>query len=792
MNKLKNLLFLFFFLIAISARSQVLFYDDFESGSLSNWNVRGASAMVISPSGTNRVPENGLYSMQLTNSANAMYALLRQVTTNQSGETMTNTVSVTSNSFKFSVWINDASATATRVFAQMMTHTDGQYAGNIEQVFGIGKYNQTDVTNHITGETEGYNGNKYQGRMSFGMVSGWFNLDAPGSPNRSLGWHLFEIEVGTNTVVHSDPDFGSYPEYVANFYVDGILSKSYTNVYVGEPIIPNKWDSIVVGLGAGSTIGNAFYDGFRVVQGQPFFATHPEPQSLKVGETISLSASVGGSSGVTYQWQKDGTNLPNATAASLTINNAQLSDSGSYRLVASNSLDDAASFAAAVTVNPLIMITVPPVSQRVNSGDTLTLTVAATGSGTLQYQWKKDGEPLPGETSDILTINSATADAAGSYTVVVSNGVDPSAESAPAIVQINSAPDFVDNFPIQAAVNEVLTFPVPVQDDFSVAATPLFDFENVFGTNTIMFRAPNFSGSTGAQLEPGAEQFSQTSTNVPPVHGGTNALHVRWSFIPTATWLRLTTFNTATYPNPTISVVDPLRFDVYTDKDVLLAIGVRETGTTNALGSNGTTTSGIEFVGSTNASTPKPVRLISSNTWTTVEFDFQDDPIRNFAGGNGVLDTSTGKGVLEHLAFARPADSTGGEFNVYLDNFTVVPKDPLRFTLGDAPAGAVIDSATGVITWRPDVEGTFDFQIIVTDSGGLSAATTQQVQVRAGGNPGPLTISRNGSEITVSWEGPGTLQATSDLSLAFENVASESPHRTEVVPGGAMFYRLTR
>lgn len=789
MNKLKNLLVFCLFGLSFSAVSQVLFYDDFESGSLSNWAVRGSSAMVLSPGGTNKVPENGQYSMQMTNSANAMYAVLRQVTTNQ-GVATTNFVSVTSNSFKFSVWINDASTAATRVFAQMMTHTDGQYGGNIEQVFGIGKYNQTDVTNHVTGATEGFNGNKYQGRMSFGIVSGWFNLDAPGSPNRSTGWHLFEIEVGTNTVVHTD-EFGTYPEYVANFYVDGILSKSYTNVYVGEPFIPQKWDSIVVGLGAGSTIGNAFYDGFRVVQGQPFFATHPEPQTLRQGQQLTLSARVGGASGVTYQWQKNGTNLPNATSSTLTINNAQIGDSGSYRLVASNAVDRAVSFSAQVTVNPLIMITVHPVSQRVNAGGSVTFSVAATGAGTLQYQWFKNGQPLTGERSDILTIDPVLVEAAGSYTVEVSNGVDPSNESNPAELTVNTAPSFGDIDPVPAQMSEVFTFAVPVLDDFSEASRQLFNFEGLAAsTNSVLFRAPNFSGSTIASVDTNAPFFTRVTTNTPGIHGGTNVLHVNWTFRPvTATsWLRLTTSTTPTYGNPTISVVDPLRFDIYAEQDVYMAIGVRETGTTNAIGANGGATGGIEFIGSTNASTPKPVRLIPSNTWTTVEFDFPNEQVRNFASGNGTLDTSTGRGVLEHIAFVPV---TGGVHSVYLDNFTVMPRDPLRFVLIDGPQGATIDAATGVITWLPTAEGNYELHVGVTDSGGLTAATIVEVQVGGSFPPGPLSISRNGSMIRVSWEGAGTLQATSDLSASFEDVASQSPYEAEAT-GTARFFRVRR
>lgn len=61
-------------------------------------------------------------------------------------------------------------------------------------------------------------------------------------------------------------------------------------------------------------------------------------------------------------------------------------------------------------------ITTQPASQTIASGATATLSVVATGSGTLAYQWLLDGSVVSGATSASLTTGTA-----GSYTVVVSN-----------------------------------------------------------------------------------------------------------------------------------------------------------------------------------------------------------------------------------------------------------------------------------------------------------------------------------------------------------------------------------
>jgi len=72
-------------------------------------------------------------------------------------------------------------------------------------------------------------------------------------------------------------------------------------------------------------------------------------------------------------------------------------------------------------------------------GDKLDLSVTATGTPPLSYQWYKDGAPVPGATSPQLTIPDVTEADAGSYTVVVSNAAGK-ATSNPAKVTVKEKP----------------------------------------------------------------------------------------------------------------------------------------------------------------------------------------------------------------------------------------------------------------------------------------------------------------------------------------------------------------
>lgn len=274
----------------------------------------------------------------------------------------------------------------------------------------------------------------------------------------------------------------------------------------------------------------------------------------------------------------------------------------------------------------------------------------------------------------------------------------------------------------------------------SNAETVLTDFEGfASGTanGTVLFRSPSFSGSTDEFLEAAPNLTSVVGT-FPSGNDSARVLRANWSWTNTANlWLRLTTSGTANLPNPVIDLTRRLRFNIYTDKALGVALGIRETGNPpgTAIGSNGGTSPGIiEYAGVTNvvAGQPQVTHTIPAGNWTTVEFDLPSEPIRSFVGGNGVLSSATGLGVLEHLALVPAAGI--GHYDVYLDNFAVAAPNSLTYTLSNAPAGATINATNGVFTWTPTEAqgpGVYAVTVRVTDNNlpPLSDAKTFQVTV---------------------------------------------------------------
>jgi outer membrane protein assembly factor BamB len=80
--------------------------------------------------------------------------------------------------------------------------------------------------------------------------------------------------------------------------------------------------------------------------------TPPASKTVAAGETATFSATASGANPLTYQWQKNGTAIPNATAATYTTSPVTASDNGArFRVVVNNSVGTATSDPATLSVS---------------------------------------------------------------------------------------------------------------------------------------------------------------------------------------------------------------------------------------------------------------------------------------------------------------------------------------------------------------------------------------------------------------------------------------------------------
>ncbi len=219
-----------------------VFSDDFESGTLSLWTASAGSPLTIT-NYSGAVPGLGLSGAYADSSADRMH---RNIIADNGGQELSGHSAVTA-------WIYDS--TDARAFVQALSYTGTGLPnngttpnGSLSQVLAIGKYNG------VTSPGEVFDATKYQARVMYGSFNGWFNLDDPGAPSRSPGWHKFTIERDSDNTT-------------LNFYVDDILSRTVTGS------TPQSWDTITMGVGSGTAAGGAVYDNLSLV-------IIPEPSPL--------------------------------------------------------------------------------------------------------------------------------------------------------------------------------------------------------------------------------------------------------------------------------------------------------------------------------------------------------------------------------------------------------------------------------------------------------------------------------------------------------------------------------
>jgi DNA-binding beta-propeller fold protein YncE len=171
----------------------------------------------------------------------------------------------------------------------------------------------------------------------------------------------------------------------------------------------------------------------------PAITTQPQSQSVGDGATATFSVVATGTAPLVYQWKKNGVAIGGATSASYTTPVVHVADSGAVYAV---SITNAAA-SGATSNNATLTVTAgapsiatQPVSQSVQSGSSVTFSVTAAGGAPYTYQWRKDGTDIPGATSASYQIATVSATDAGSYSVVVSNGINPSATSSGATLTV--------------------------------------------------------------------------------------------------------------------------------------------------------------------------------------------------------------------------------------------------------------------------------------------------------------------------------------------------------------------
>ncbi|HUD45431.1 MAG TPA: Ig-like domain-containing protein [Candidatus Baltobacteraceae bacterium] len=503
----------------------------------------------------------------------------------------------------------------------------------------------------------------------------------------------------------------------------------------------------------------------------------PADQTVLAGQAATFTSDILGSGPLVYQWFFDGTNaIAGANGSTYTIPYVLTNNAGTYSLSVSNQFTNVSTRAALLTVsNTPVIIDSQPVNQLGIEGQSVSFSVAVSGTPIIDYQWFFGTNAIPGATNASYTIPSTLPTDSGGYYVTVSNPASTTNSSIASLTVLADTipPNIVG---ISATATQiVITFSKPVDP---VTAGEAGNY-SVAGGVTVLTAVPDTNNAAQVTLTTGGAAmtfgtvYSLTVTGVNDLFG--NPSQITAQFVRDITidgsfddWNGLApSYSTATASGNT-NAADFEDIYVYNDANFYY---FRVTLWTDINSASGEFPAYVNMYFDTdnNPATGFSVNgVLGSEMLVQSGIGYQEKD-RTFNDGYGIngldwLCLPAEPGTNFEFEMSRAA--TFGEdgtpvFTTNLINFIFLGQNPQY----------------GAVNWAPPIGGFISYTNAVVPSLPL----------------GKLAIeSLSGGQAAIIWGPPGTLQYSTNLNAAWINVpAASSPY---VVPatGVAEFFRLSQ
>jgi hypothetical protein len=232
----------------------------------------------------------------------------------------------------------------------------------------------------------------------------------------------------------------------------------------------------------------------------PIITQQPHNQLALECAEVTFSVTASGTEPLVYQWLRNGIDLAGATNASLVLPAARLSQHGeTYSVRVSNSGGTVTSREVLLYVkgDAPSLITTQPESQSVVVGADAIFDVATDAACRQTFQWLFGGQPLAGQTNQILRVSNVLPADAGDYSVLVLDPVSGELAS-------------------EAATLTVLGVPTLANPQFDPDGTFSFSFSGVTNRSYEVQASTNLADwETVAILNLTSESMAWTDTNAP-------------------------------------------------------------------------------------------------------------------------------------------------------------------------------------------------------------------------------------------------------------------------------------
>lgn len=280
-----------------------------------------------------------------------------------------------------------------------------------------------------------------------------FSVTATGSASLNYQWY-FNANTGSPNLLGSG--LGGQIGSTLSFAVDTNSAGYYT--------------VIVTNAGGAATSTPALLTVIvPAINAKPQILTQPQGLNVTNGDTANFSV-VATNGGLTYQWYFNTNNLlANQTNNLLAIAGTATGNAGTYSVVVTNNFGSVTSSLATLTIysNTKPIITQPPQTVLITSGDTAYISATVVGLPPLRYQWYfntnggSSGTLLAGQTNNFRSFTAATNASGNYYFVVITNTLGKATSSPPALLTVVAKPTIITNPPpLTVNVGDTATFTV--------------------------------------------------------------------------------------------------------------------------------------------------------------------------------------------------------------------------------------------------------------------------------------------------------------------------------------------
>ena len=365
---------------------------------------------------------------------------------------------------------------------------------------------------------------------------------------------------------------------------------------------------------------------------------------------------------------------------------------------------------------PPVVVTQPIGANR-TVGQSATFSIAASGSGSLSYQWYLNGNPINGANASAYNLSAVAMADAGTYTVGVSNSAG-SVTSAAAVLTVTPAviSPAISAQPQSLAVNRGQSA------EFSVTATGSSPMDYQWSKD-----GRNITGATASVLRIISTQVDD---------GGVYRVVVSNSAGSKTSSPALLSVNSP----PSFIDLQPVAVDEVSDLSIQLKtadpdLPAQKLTTRLVSGPAGLAVSaqGLVFWAPTEAqggrSYPVAVEVSDGSLSTTDQFEVTVAEVNR----PPVLNPVAAASVAEGAAWSQDLTVSDPD----------LPANSLTFRFVSAPSGASVDSKSGILSWTPsEANGgsTVDLVVEVVDDGqpSLAGQTTVRLTVNEVNSPPTL------------------------------------------------------